>query len=417
MKQCTAYTLHEDVNSSFTNQACDRMGKMRLALFLHAYQPPTQFPEVTQQITKESYRPIVQVLVDNPHARLTLNLTGSLTEQLVAQGENNLINDLSHLVQQGQVELTTTAAYHPLLAKITDNEIQRQIRLNNLINDRTLDGNYRPQGIFLPEMFYKRRVAENIVKLGYSWFVLDESAFPGAGLEEKGQHLRLEIGRNKYQFKDLNLSVFFRNRPLSLEVAFNPDLTANQLVKLMLEHYLDAQESYALIAVDAETFGHHIKTNLTLLSDIMNHPNIEPVTISELLTLGVPEREIEPLESTWGMAIEDARGERTFPRWDNPENPIHKMQWELYDIALKVGTHTGEQPDNFDKALHSDQFWWSSHNPCWHPEMLKRGVQQLIEVISTSPKTTNSDLVKAQTLAAEIVQMGQKLFGEVVVGC
>lgn len=391
---------------------------MRLALLLHAYQPPTQFPEVTRQITDESYRPVVQTLLDNPRARLTLNLTGSLTEQLIAQGESKLLADLVYLVQQGQVELIDTAMYHPLLAKIPDDEIRRQVRLNHEINSQMVgESIYRPVGFFLPEMFYERRVAERINKLGYDWIVLDESAFPGAGLTEHGQHFKLEISRSIYRIKELNLNVFFRNRPLSLEVAFNAQLAVDQFVEQMRQHYLDAQESYALVAVDAETFGHHIKTNLSFLVELMNHPNIEPMTVSELLSLELGQKEVNPLDSTWGMAIEDVRGERTFPRWDNPDNPVHCMQWELFNLALKSGEHQSSKTDNFDRALHSDQFWWSSHNPCWHPEMLERGTKQLVDVIESSSKATSTDREQARLLRADIVEKGKKLFGELIVGC
>ena len=52
------------------------------APLLHIYQPPTQFAEVLKRITEESYIPLVEFLTRNPQAKLTLNIPGSLTQQL-----------------------------------------------------------------------------------------------------------------------------------------------------------------------------------------------------------------------------------------------------------------------------------------------------------------------------------------------
>ena len=55
---------------------------MKIALFFHIYQPPTQFPEVTQEITETSYLKIIDILKKNPRAKITLNICASLTAQL-----------------------------------------------------------------------------------------------------------------------------------------------------------------------------------------------------------------------------------------------------------------------------------------------------------------------------------------------
>ncbi|TFF86642.1 MAG: hypothetical protein EU517_00235, partial [Promethearchaeota archaeon] len=48
----------------------------------HIYQPPVQIPPVIRQIVEESYLPIIEALKNHPDAKITLNINGTLTEQL-----------------------------------------------------------------------------------------------------------------------------------------------------------------------------------------------------------------------------------------------------------------------------------------------------------------------------------------------
>jgi len=41
-----------------------------------------QLPFVIKQIANESYRPIIEALRNHPSAKITLNINGTLTEQL-----------------------------------------------------------------------------------------------------------------------------------------------------------------------------------------------------------------------------------------------------------------------------------------------------------------------------------------------
>jgi microcystin degradation protein MlrC len=59
---------------------------MYWANFLHIYQPPTQTKEILDRVTNESYRKIVAGLLDNPTAKVTLNINGVLTEMLAENG-------------------------------------------------------------------------------------------------------------------------------------------------------------------------------------------------------------------------------------------------------------------------------------------------------------------------------------------
>src|SRR3989304_558431 len=75
-------------------------------------------------------------------------------------------------------------------------------------------------------------------------------------------------------------------------------------------------------------------------------------------------------------------------RWDDPDNEIHKMQWELTELAIKAvrdSKDPGKAREMLDRAIHSDQFWWASARPWWSLEMIERGAVELKEAVLATP--------------------------------
>src|SRR3972149_1379683 len=103
---------------------------MYWASFLHIYQPPTQTEEVTRKVTDECYRKLVDLLLRHPDARVTLNINACLTEQLDRYGLHDVIDGRRALAERGQIELTGSAMYHPILPLIPAGEMRRQIEMN-----------------------------------------------------------------------------------------------------------------------------------------------------------------------------------------------------------------------------------------------------------------------------------------------
>ena len=100
---------------------------MYWANFLHFYQPPTQKPYWIHKITAEAYRPILQGLKAHPQSKVTLNINGVLLELLDTYGEHDIIDLFRDLLASGQIELTGSAKYHPLLPFLPREEAIRQI--------------------------------------------------------------------------------------------------------------------------------------------------------------------------------------------------------------------------------------------------------------------------------------------------
>jgi alpha-amylase/alpha-mannosidase (GH57 family) len=395
---------------------------MDLALFLHIYQPPTQFADILASICDQSYRKIVKILLSNPSTKLTLNVCGSLTEQLIKEGHQDIIDNLKILAKRGQVEFCGSAKYHPLLPKIPKSEAERQIKLNDEVNKRAFGKAYDPVGFFPPEMAYSKEVGDMVEGLGFSWIILEEYAFDLAYGKPRPDVVYKRPGKK--------LRVFFRNKDLSVRIAFGKILSLPAFLKAVPDYIKG--DGYFVLAMDGETFGHHQPGLENFLAKLLSEPEIETFTLSEILAKVRKTREIEPLRSTWGISEEDwARGD-VYPKWDIAGHPLHPLQWRLtrlaIDVVLKAETklRTGELGSNFwpkwqkarevlDKAINSDQFWWASHNPLWHYQMVVRSTELLFEVVSSTPGISQREKGKAKNLADEIIQKGLGLWGEKII--
>ncbi|MBI4999862.1 hypothetical protein HZB97_03795, partial [Candidatus Gottesmanbacteria bacterium] len=286
------------------------------ALFLHFYPPPTPFPKITKKIAQESYEKILKIIYYQTGGRLTVNISASLTEQLEALGLGRIIDGFSVLAEEGRIEFVGSAAYHPLLPRIPRSEMVRQIKLNEEINRKYFGPSFakatEDKGFFPPEMAYSPEVGEVVEKLGYKWIILDESALPGD--HTGGENII-------YQKKNSNLTVFIRNKKLSLAIAFSQITSVDELFRFFeTEGYSLDEDRPVIAALDGETFGHHQPGQLKFLEEIfewqMANDKWQMATISELFDLFPKGPEIEPKTSSWG---------ESWKRWDNPKNPIHRL--------------------------------------------------------------------------------------------
>lgn len=368
---------------------------------LHLYQPPTQIPSVLRKVAEASYIPLIVLLKRNPKVKMTINIPASLTEQLNQLGYGDLLTQLRELAERGQVELLGSAAYHPILPRLPFSEISRQVKLNEEINRKFLGPVYKPRGFFPPELGYSHEVGDALADLGYEWVLLESCS-------SKKQPVSYD---RVYKLSFRDLFVFFRNPELSLAIAFGQTKVAEEFVGLA-NQTLGAND-YILTAMDGETFGWHQKDSFGLLTDLFS--SFQTATVSELLEM-YPKRElVDPMESTWAVNYEECLMGEIYPRWDNPESPLHPKQWELLHLALSVvhrAENKGEGRKLLDKAVHSDQFWWASHNPYWHPQMVERGTKLLVQTIFATPGVKLEEKKRAKMLQKEIVEGGVKLYGK-----
>jgi len=94
------------------------------APLFHFYQPPTQTASMLMKISNEAYRPLLDVFGEFPHAHVTVNINGVLTEMLGQCGYSDVLDKLRKLAGEGQIEFTGSGKYHPVLPLIPTEEMR-----------------------------------------------------------------------------------------------------------------------------------------------------------------------------------------------------------------------------------------------------------------------------------------------------
>jgi hypothetical protein len=377
---------------------------MLWANFLHIYQPPTQKPYWVKRVTEESYRKILADLKRVPSAKLTLNISAVLVELLDQNGCGDVIDDIRLLLERGQIELTGSAKFHPLLPKIPEDEVIRQIKLNEATLTKYFGGLFKPRGFFPPEMAFSIDVARIASQLGYKWIIVDELSFS----RELGQ-LSYD---NRYTVKGLDdFSIYFRERRMSYKILSGQLGTGNLLIQGLGDRL--KRHEYLLTAMDGETFGHHRPGMEHLLYEIYTSKELETVLISDLVKEFPKPVPITPLPSTWALMEKDLEKNAPFARWLDPGNAIHEHQWELVNLAIEVVHRSDEKDPTFtktrealDRAIHSDQFWWASAKPWWSLEMIEAGAKELKDVVAGATGATTQERERARSLYETIVFTG-----------
>ena len=378
---------------------------MQWANFLHFYQPPTQKPYWVKRITDEAYRPILRGMLEHTSARTTMNISSILVELWEQNGASDVIEMVRKLLASGQIELTGSAKYHPLLPKLPDDEIIRQIDLNTETHKKYFGDLYKPRGFFPPEMGISEHVARIAAERGFEWIIMDELSYDRKknGPMDPSMIYTLE-GTSDFK-------LFFRERRMSYKI-LSGQLGTSSLMVDSLGDRLNKHE-YLLTAMDGETFGHHRPGMEYLLFEIYESKKLETVMISDLASTFPNRKAIGLLPSTWALMEKDLERDVPFARWDDKDNEIHALQWKLVNVAIDALHHASHKQGEYenarhllDRALHSDQFWWASAKPWWSLEMIERGAKELRDVVNLTPGVSEDIQKKAQDLYQRIVFKG-----------
>lgn len=347
--------------------------------FLHIYQPPTLEKDLLVRITKEAYLNIVKILKANPKYKITLNITACLTEYLNQVGFTELIDDIKLLAKRGQIELTGSAAFHPLLPLLPIKEVKRQIQINNDINKKYFGEAYNPKGFYLPEMAYSKPVAKAIKQAGFEWIILDEISYDG-----KINNGHIDYAK-KYKIKGVGLSVVFRNRKLSK--TFVPETIA----QLLRSEHLPTN---IITATDGELYGHKYVDSRQTHPRVLKNSHLKMATISEFLASTSKQEIVDIVDSSWESTPAEIKKHIPYSLWSHPKNKIHARLWQLANFALKLNYKFSRDPNHFSSRLHLEKglasctFWWASDKdfkmfnpPAWSPEEVEKGALELLRSV------------------------------------
>lgn len=371
--------------------------------FLHIYQPPTQSEAIVRKVAAESYRPLVRILQESPHAKITLNINGCLTQQLARYGLDDVITGVRELAERGQVELTGSAMYHPILPLVPPTEIERQIELNAQVNRHYLGEVYAPQGFFPPEMCYSYTVAQVVADMGFRWIIIDEIGKTGRLGETRTDTL--------YKIQGLDyLHVFFRERPFSAGITYGKYPTAATFLSALADR--TAEKSYLLTGTDGEVYGHHRPGQELLLKEIYAAKDLRTCTVSELMTL-FPKREtVSPVPSSWSTWEDEMAQGIPYSHWSYPGNELQELQWQLTWLSLETIASVPPETEGhaearalLDQGLHSCQYWWASCRPWWDTGMIRRGATLLQDAaLQVAHSLPRDRVLQVQRLAHAVME-------------
>lgn len=377
---------------------------MQWANLFHIYQPPAWDEDIVRRAADQAYRPLIDILRRHPSVHITLNITASLTEQLTALGLNTVLDGFRELVGRGQIELVGSAAYHPILPLLPVEEITRQLDLQDEWQRRVFGPLYQPKGFFPPEMAFGDPLEDVLLQRGYQWVVLDEPAATGS----VG---RLDFDRRYRTPK--GLGVIFRNRHISDFLSFSAviERPENSVQAIQGD---DRSHHHLVTAMDGENLGHHRAGVDRLWELLVSWPDTTAVTLSEYRQSLAAERVVDILPSSWSSQPTELKQHIPFGLWDHPDNPLHRLQWELTHLVIETVHRNQSDPAYdtarrlLDRALTSDKYWWASASPWWDAAIVIRQTQKLADVIGPlegvrpSVKNTAERLMKQVASTAEL---------------
>ncbi|MBW6440697.1 hypothetical protein K0B03_01535 [Patescibacteria group bacterium] len=367
--------------------------------FLHLYQPPHQNGFIFGKVVDESYRRIVRILNLYDEVNFTLNISGSLLEQLEFYQNMDVVDGFKKAVSEEKIELVSSAMFHPILPLLNKNEIQRQIDLNNKISERLFGKLFQPKGFYLPEMCYSLNAAEVVKEMGFEWIILDEISLSG------------KVGgvdfAKIYEIENLGLKVIFRNRAISN--SFVPQ-KVNEIAA-------DDRDKIIITATDGELYGHHHWDLERHIEENFANRNIKRLKISDYIKQIKNSEKINPVNSCWESSEEDIKNDNPYSFWNDSENKLHKLLWDLAYFSINI-VEENKDDKNYniarslaDRGLTSCTFWSASEKKSfiwsdvvWNPDMIESGALNLIRAIRSLEKLDTNKRTKAEKIFLDIVE-------------
>ncbi|MEA3464230.1 MAG: polysaccharide deacetylase family protein [Patescibacteria group bacterium] len=346
--------------------------------FLHLYQPVNTDAHVIKEATEQSYYRIIRAIEEYPNIKFTLNITGCLFLRWEELGYYDLIKRIGKLIKKGKIELTGTAAYHPIMPLIPEQEAIKQIKENEKILKKHFGKNFKPKGFFLPELAYSPFVAKIVKKMGYQWLILDEIAYSG------------KIGKNDFNqvYKDKNsdLKVVIRSRKYSN--SYVPETIAKEIKN-------NKEEKIIITATDGELYGLRYIDHTAIFEKLLKRQDLRTITISEFIKQHKKKIvNIKPLPHSWATSEKELQKAQYFNLWQEKTNVIQKKLWQLAYLAHDT-VEKYKKDNNYYwarwhlvRGLASCTFWWASAKDfrlfgpiSWSPDEIERGVNELIRSI------------------------------------
>jgi alpha-amylase/alpha-mannosidase (GH57 family) len=405
--------------------------------FLHLYQPANADEKSIREAVDKSYFRLLRALEEHPDLKFTFNITGCLVERWVELGYLDLIRRIKRLIDRGQLEITGSAAYHPILPLVTEKEAILQIKENKIILKKYFG--VKPKGFFFPEMAFDDRTLRLVKKMGYEWIVADEIALtpvpspaPVARGRERGGSAAPRRGEGNVGVDvSSGLKVIFRSRKFSngyvpdlLRPSFSSGSEASAsryeakaskpgFEKLRIKNC----ELRIVTATDAELYGLRHEDPTGEFEKLIKNKNLETATFSEFIKQQKTLEKIFLRASSWESTEAELKRGEPFALWYSKKNKIQMRLWEFARFAnLTLEKYSKDKNITWARwhlvrGLASCTFWWASGKDfkdifgpvAWHPDDIERYMSELLRAIrSLEDKKTLALKIKAEKFYTDI---------------
>ncbi len=361
--------------------------KIHIVLGLHAYQPPTQTKGIVREITEQSYFPLAELLLDSPEGSvICADIPLSLIELLEKFGQKKTISLLRRCVKEGKIKLVNTAAYHPILPLLSEEYAERQLALNKKAYKKYFGVDAEDiTGVFPPEMAFSERILKPMKKGGTLWTIADDKPFCYHYGAPPPYNEIIERG---------GVAIFLMSHLWQQKIAFGEIQDGRDFLRELEKSFgkwTAVEESYIVLWMDWETFGHHdrkpnppqdrLNNFLKKFFEKISRSGTFQMTTPDELITRFPKKDIFVPDGSWSTSDDDCRQGIPYPLWLHPGNEFHLVMKQLNNLALSVFSKTKNKKTKelLDKCLYSCQMWqWSYGNR----EIAKLGLEIFREIFS-----------------------------------
>ena len=335
-----------------------------LGVHLNANQLSTQLQSVLAGIYLQSYLPVLRLVEENRDVFFSFNLTKALGDRLPRE----FLDRLSVLVRDQRMEPLNTASDHYLLPLFPPWVIQRQLARNRQFYREELGINDPIPGIYLPELAYVPSFPSLFSSLGYQWCLADD----GPRVMQKS-HIPADhrVPLDEVLTFD-GCGVLLRSRKWSNHISWGDYQDGSSFAKNLLKDHrewkarcADFGDSYLILALDWETFGHHhpdaiARFLIPFFGEIASQSNVAKIAQLDFIFNHFRQNTIETPLPAGSWSTEDLKS--PFPLWNNPSNPFHCDWNEFKDTVFEIAPDNpeAELEELLQNAFYSCSPWWAT---------------------------------------------------------
>ncbi len=370
------------------------MNRLRIALLLHFYQPWWQFPWIIKKIVNECYGPILELVDELDCFCFTANINLSLLNHL-EKDYPDVVEGFKRAVQNGRIELTGSTAQHPIMPLVPDFVQRAQIAEDHHGKIELFEIKRNCQGFFFPEMAFSASCIELLKSCGYQWTVIDDEPFIAT------------YGRNSAPFNSVincrDFKVLMRSNYWS-NIISNGKSSFDEIKAKMeceIPNWTGNIPAYLIIAMDAETFGHHHRHLIdTFLRPMLKEWAGNKIVPIESLISEFSERSVHYLpDGSWSTSTDDIRRDNPYPLWSSKISINRYRLWKLVNLALNHFDQAREDCLKMTSSCH----WWQISRSGWEPEFMQKGAELAMHVIEEYGSVT--EVASVQTDYDELMKL------------